>query len=542
MRPPAETVPRTPSAAPSQPTRASRRRAEERTTTRRPPPRNRRTVALVALAALVIGGLVAANGLVSCANAPKAASFPSRLVTTAEANRLAGVRLSNYTLGHAGISVTIGAGSSAMHLTGWVDWKQPLIYLNSLSAKASSTDGMIQAIPGVVAMRPGRYNPATTASKGGGRIDPYPPPPTTAPPTGWQVRSVERGSSIDTMITLLFAMRNNVVDSASQISAIGTKLVGTDEINGDPVDIIDGAAVPPPAGTALPSSSGLPFAAEGGQVRYWVDSRSQLLRASALINANTTLQIDFDRTDRADPSAIELLGGAAIKPTTLTTKQAQLLAHLRVNDYASPGGTITLAIPVSPTALYSGAGWIDWRVPALYATLRNNKASMPDVPVRADAGGLSTHGSLTPNASASPGTKPSSTALQMPSLDPSAKGWKRATWASFTDQYGEPDLELMLNEVIALSSAATVDKASTIKKYGSKLRTDTVNGVPVTVFEIRQPSEASLAPGNGRLRFWVDSSGLLRRLELRTRTGAFGYLTITPAHVPTLPDPIPSKG
>jgi len=46
-----------------------------------------------------------------------------------------------------------------------------------------------------------------------------------------------------------------------------------------------------------------------------------------------------------------------------------------------------------------------------------------------------------------------------------------------------------------------------------------------------------VAPGSGRLRYWLDGDGLLRRIEVRTREGAFGWLDVTPAWVPVLPDP-----
>ncbi len=490
-------------------------------------------MALTALAALVIGALVAGNGLVSCAKQPQAAAFRSRPVTAAEATRLAAVRVTNYTSGHAGISVTIGAGKTAVRMTGWVDWRQPLIYLNSVGATAGPDDGILQAIPGVVAARPGLYRPPATNGK---QYGPYPTPPVPAPPTGWQVRPIETGSAIDTMITLLFAMRAAHSDSATGIAAIGTKLVGTDEINGVHVDVMDGAAVPPLTGAATPtpSASALPFAAEGGQVRYWVDDKSRVLRVEALVNPTTTLQIDFNRADPTDPSPIELLGGPVVKPTPPTAAQLKLLAKMRIADRTSGGGTVTLAVPVGPDELYGATGWLDWHVPALYATLRNYRSTAADTAIRADADGLTAHGTIGGTA----GTNTAGT-LSPPSLHPAATGWTREPWTSFADQGGEQDLELILNEVLALSSS-TKDDPAQLKPISSALRTDSVDGVPVTVFEIRQPSEAKITPGYGRLRFWIDAHGLLRRLELRTRSGAYGYITITPGHVPTLPDPVPA--
>jgi hypothetical protein len=512
---------------------------------RRTPPKSsagkpKRLVALAALAAMVVAGLIAGNGLVSCANRPATPKAVSRPVTVAEATRLAGVRLADYTDGHSGVRITIGTGLGAVHLTGWVDWKQPLIYLNSLGVRPGISDGLVQAIPGVIAVRVGRYAPASGS-------DPYPAPPVPAPPTGWQIRPYALGSPIDTMVTLLFALRSASTDSAAQIAAIGTKFVGTDEIGGDPVDVMDGAAVPPPApatpkavngpqaASASPSATGLPFAAQGGQVRYWVDARSRLLRAEALVNPTTPLEIDFNRADKTVPTGIELLGGAPTTPTRLTTAQARLLASMRLHDYDAKGGTITLAAPVSADQLLSGTGWLDWRADAAYLTVRNNKSSGADALVRADAAGLTFHGSIDGTGTAGTSRGP----LADPSLPPPTSGWHRFTWQSRVDQGGAPDFDLILNEMLAMSSPKADDPAA-LKKSAARLRSDTVDGTPVTVFEIRQPSEVNVPRGYGRLRYWVDAHGLLRRLELRTRTGAYAYLTFTPGPTPTLPNPVPA--
>ena len=208
--------------------------------------------------------------------------------------------------------MTIGTGASAVHLTGWVDWRTQLIYLNSLGAKPGPSDGMLQAIPGIIAVRPGRYTPpATTGSKT--VYDPY--------PGAAGARAADRLADPRLRAGVAdrhdgdAAVRAAVDDGRQRVArspAIGTRFVGTDEIGGDKVDVLDGAAVPPPApkasttggptaATPAPSHSGLPFAAYGGQVRYWVDAHSRLLRAEALVNPSTGLRIDFDRTDGTEP-------------------------------------------------------------------------------------------------------------------------------------------------------------------------------------------------------------------------------------------------
>jgi hypothetical protein len=518
----------------------------------------RRAVAIAALGALVVGGLVAGNGLVSCQAQPRAqAPATTRVVTAAEARRLAGVRLADWRAGHAGVHVTIGSGANTVHLTGWVDWRRPMVYLNSLGQHPGLADGMLQAIPGVVAVHAGRYvpDPAATA---GTVVDPFPAPPVTPPPTGWAVRAIEPSSPIDTMLTLLFARSAGRADDAAQIASIGSRFVSTDEIGGVPVDVIDGAAIAPTvtaptvaASTPSPASSptvdaspsGLAFADRGGQVRYWVDAHSHLLRAEALANPTTPLRIDFDRADRTVPRAIELLGGAPITPKRLTAPQVTALSQMRAHDFVAGGGIVTIAMPVAADALLSAVGWVDWRNRALYVTVRNNSSSGPDATLRADVDGLTIRGSLgatdpsAADATAATGTRG---AFTMPDLHATKKGFVWHSWVSREDRFGESDLDALLNELLALA-APVIDDPVAIRKVGARLRADTVNGVKVTVYEIRKPPEKGMAAGTGRLRYWVDKSGVLRRLELRTRNGAYGYVTINPTAVPALPDPVAAK-
>jgi len=59
----------------------------------------------------------------------------------------------------------------------------------------------------------------------------------------------------------------------------------------------------------------------------------------------------------------------------------------------------------------------------------------------------------------------------------------------------------------------------------------------VSVYEIPRAieSESEVAPGEARLRYWVDDeSGVLRKLEIRTRAGGFGGLDLAPGPLPPL--------
>ncbi|MGV9980711.1 hypothetical protein ACWDUH_23830, partial [Micromonospora wenchangensis] len=56
------------------------------------------------------------------------------------------------------------------------------------------------------------------------------------------------------------------------------------------------------------------------------------------------------------------------------------------------------------------------------------------------------------------------------------------------------------------------------------LRSDRRAGRPVDVFEVRRQGQ--------RLRYWLDRSGFLHRLELRTTGGLWAQLELTPGPLP----------
>ncbi|MGV9808257.1 hypothetical protein ACWDSE_21965, partial [Micromonospora chersina] len=80
------------------------------------------------------------------------------------------------------------------------------------------------------------------------------------------------------------------------------------------------------------------------------------------------------------------------------------------------------------------------------------------------------------------------------------------------------DVERLVDE--ALRGAATAAPAT----GAVRVRDDRVADRAVDVIEVR-----------GRLRWWLDRSGLPRRLELRTGRGVWVQLDLTPGRVPALP-------
>lgn len=274
----------------------------------------RSLLAAAALCALLSAGLAATPGLLATSHPPARPKI--RPVTVAEAQRLAAMRLADYQTGHSGVRASIGEGPATVRLIGWVDWRAQHVYLNVIGPPGDPDDGLIQAVPGFVALHHAQVEEAYAET-------PFSPPPAEPPTNGWQVRPAQSSSPIDTVITLLFTLRADVADDPGVIQAVGSTFVSTDQIGGMRVDVMDGAAIPParPAsGPTAGNSIAMPgtspgesaFAANGGQVRYWIDTRSRLLRAVALIDPHTRVQIDFDPADTRNPHLIEQLGG----PTT----------------------------------------------------------------------------------------------------------------------------------------------------------------------------------------------------------------------------------
>jgi hypothetical protein len=115
-------------------------------------------------------------------------------------------------------------------------------------------------------------------------------------------------------------------------------------------------------------------------------------------------------------------------------------------------------------------------------------------------------------------------------------GWHFSVWGDRGDASGAADLDILLLQCVNATNTRA-DSQDALRGNASFLRTDLLGGVPVLVVEVRQTSEAGAVPGTGRLRYWVDRTGLLRRIEVRTRHGGYGWLDIAPAAVPSLPDP-----
>jgi hypothetical protein len=179
-----------------------------------------------------------------------------------------------------------------------------------------------------------------------------------------------------------------------------------------------------------------------------------------------------------------------------------------------------------PAANLRGAGWIDWTEGIAYLSVRDLDKPADVALMRADREGVAVL-PIKPRANARP-----------PLPAPAGDRWKYQRWVDRADTSGGLDLDLLVAEALTLASSDRDDPAA-LRQRASWLRADKIGDRAVSVYEIAKPQETgAVRRGQARMRYWIDKAGGLRRIELRTRTGAFAQLDITPGAVPDLP-PVP---
>jgi hypothetical protein len=478
---------------------------------------NRRVLNL-ALAIVLVIGFIATFSSVMASCGTKAGS--TRPLKDSEIQLLSRMRKNNFADGSVAIKGKIGKGARLTNVDGWVDWKRGLIYLSAANAGSGA---LVQARPGIIAIRPGELGKTTTG-----------PPPEVPPADGWRVRPLDFSSEdkapMDNLIAFLFLLAHDQADRTDLLKSLKNQWVRRDNANGTAVDVLLGPAVVPetqpsaaPAPSASPSASTKPLdpsslEAHGGAVGYWLDPDAKLHRVETFLGDNLSTTIDFTRGKQPEFVPVDALGGRDISPREVTDAEATLISAMRQRDYRARGAAVVITLPVLPGALRQAKGWLDWQRGVAYLSVRDIDDPTYDVLMHATAKTVAIH-------------KTGERLPEEPPLPAPKDKWDKAQWSDLSGTAEITDLDQLVYEALTMG-ANKVDDAQRIKAGARRLRVDVLNGVPVGVFELEQGAPAGLA----RTRYWLDNSGVLRRLELRTATGGLAQLDLDlAAKLPSLP-------
>ncbi|MDG4831966.1 hypothetical protein O7627_22040 [Solwaraspora sp. WMMD1047] len=379
-------------------------------------------------------------------------------------------------------------------------------------------------------------------------------PPVAPPQDGWRVRRMggtgTEVNPLDSFLALIFAAAADRPDRPEALERSEARWLGRDRAGGATVDVLLGPAVSQASWDSGPASPTPTALTEmGGAVRYWLDSDARLHRIEALLGENVPVQVDLDRTTRPEVTAVAALGGLPVLPRAVTADEAELLARLRPTNLDQGGATVALTVPTvpaerllpgdGPTVNLRGAGWVNWYGGNAYLAVHDLDEPTERLLLRADPAGVAARTVRREDDAPAHGADPPRDgrpgAADLPPLPaPIDRAWSYRQWPERTDRLGGLDLDLLVSEVLSLGDQRAGDLAA-LRRSAVWLRRDVVAGQKVTVFELPKPVEADTPRGQARMRYWVDRSGLLRRLELRTRTGAFAQLDLHPGQVPELP-------
>ncbi|WP_433386560.1 hypothetical protein [Micromonospora sp. KLBMP9576] len=448
----------------------------------------RRTVLLLLAAAAVLSGAALVVGL---SWAPERSEQP-RALTGEERERLAAMRVTNYRDLRAGVRVTAGTGATRRELVGWVDWSRTLAYLDVGGPGAGVERGLIQATPAVVLLRP---DPAAVPT-------PAPPPP-VPPADRWRRHDPLPGQGLAAVLDLLFRLAADRPEPPSGAARrVGGATIGT-----LPVDILQ--APPPTPDTSPPPTPGTsaPPAPAGGHPRYWLDHDARLHRMELRLAGVGPVTVQLNRADRPSLRPVDALGGRPGQPRALTAAERDRLERLPARLRARGGAAVALTAPVAATANLRGAGWVSWRGRAAYLAVAGLGGPNRRTLLRVDDTGV--RRAEVPTATV-PGTERSP---GRPPLPPPARGW-------LADPQRAGEVGRLLDA--ALRAARPPGQ----RHRAMRVRGDTIAGKTVDIVELRA--------SGGLLRYWIDRSGGLHRLESRTRTGVWAQLDLTPATVPRL--------
>ncbi|MEU9826014.1 hypothetical protein [Micromonospora chersina] len=432
----------------------------------------RRRAALVALAAAATASAAAlVAGLLSWSPEPADPVETARPLTAGEAERLAALRVTNQRDVRAGVRVILGAGGGRTELVGWVDWARPLVYLDVSGPGAGAERGLVQGTASTLLVR---ADPAATPTPA--------PPPLVPPDDRWRLRELPAGRGLPAVRDLLLGLGTARVDPPRPEA----RWLRRETVDGVPVDVLQ---------APLPALQGAGSAPDR-RPRLWVDRDARLHRLAGWLPDGTPVTVELARSDRPTLRPVDALGGRPGLPRALSDAEADRLARLPARLRAAGGATLTVT---APSADLRGSGWLSWAGSAAYLSIGEADDPGRRTLVRARPGSVARLVVPAGGAAAPP--------------LPAPAGLVRAVGRPPGD-----DVERLVDA--ALRGAATAVPATA----AVRLRDDRVADRTVDVIEVR-----------GRLRWWIDRSGLPRRLELRTGRGVWVQLDLAPGRVPALP-------
>jgi hypothetical protein len=238
--------------------------------------RTRRTwlaiVAGVAVVAAVVIPIVVTSG------SGGAGSYTDgpRPVTSAEAERLATMRVTNFADVGVAFQATVATSQGVVAINGDVDFHTLVGYGEVSGGSGSKGAG-----------------PSYTLQWNGGRLIAWPSPgkPTMPPPALPTTAPRERDlspstSAVDAVLALLLGLGESRPDNVEQVKQDGARWLRTATLDGETVDVMQG---PSAAGPGHGSDTTLDF---------WVDRAGHLLRVDVQFAGSTTpTQIDLDPRD-----------------------------------------------------------------------------------------------------------------------------------------------------------------------------------------------------------------------------------------------------
>ncbi|GAA4550877.1 hypothetical protein GCM10023192_76510 [Amycolatopsis samaneae] len=203
-----------------------------------------------------------------------------RAPTPDEVSRLAITRFRNYEARGRAVRITVPDPAGGLVVTGSVDYRAKIGYgVVKGKGRNDSGDGLLQWTATRLALRPAADAPERA--------------PGTPPADGWYRRPLATaGGALDRALAITLGLGSDRPDNAQLLPQNGAAWVGTDRIDGRPLDVLTG-----------PESRERPGTADS--VRYWLDANGVMYRAQARIAAETEpAVIDFDTQEYTAVSPI----------------------------------------------------------------------------------------------------------------------------------------------------------------------------------------------------------------------------------------------